>query len=1039
MSLQAFQRDARSLIKNGNFGQGTSGWEGPNLTHIDLGGEYGLGIGALPEALPPGSASGAWQWLDRANTVGYGSTRRIDNITITPLGPRTAFLKVYKGTTLLDGVLVDDVVQDPVSLDLEDYTADLLFQHPFQVFDLIPGPPKTLKSFSPAAGSSVPVTDYTDPSSSTEFRAVRTVRPTTYMPGDLASTPDLTKYYSLALEVASSEDVYAPVLDQTGIDAGLASIVGGALVLSDYTEDLSNHVLVVPGGYAQIVGGSGTYTLAPLSPGIPTVDGLAYPFPDDADLPVWAVYRIRDGACARTLALFRYTLSVAYSYDAAYALPAPPVIEFTAAGDTVAGTGQVLTTMPRKDAAIRTVDEEGTWKRSVVSFDLETSEPRLGRPRLRFDVAGNTPFSNVSIGGNSTDYPPGTPEYPAYNVQFFVPDSAGFDETPLLTAPYLSFTLLDVNTGAPLPQLIQFPTYPLTPLAPATIGPTVLHKGVSGKFITVIVPGTIGFFGSPPLVPYDSLELMFVSQAVSQTRIRRVFLTDNQLTTVFDVSDGYTAPDPLPLNELVAFDALISQVDYDEAAVPKGVVVLYAGPGCPAGFRRVNAVGAAEEIAVIPAPDTVTYVASTDETTLLWDALSLPVADTDGQVQVIDALTQTIEVSGSPTLIVDVTVPQQQVQPGMALRVPSGTESIGARAAAEPLDPSFLVLDVRPGVSSTAPSGGSSSAIISGGHSQGVLAYPATVPTSLIEPPFRDDPPFAPPVSEQSESWPIGSFVATGETNSILVIEAQELVGLELTLYSVAGAQYEDSISSSLPPFAVGDVVWCDWTTTMTEAEALALDADLVPSTSIKAGRFVSGFVGIVHSLATNVGPSSADVLEIRRYDGKPLYTPGGTITPSQLVAPDGLSGHTTSTLEISPVKLYGTAQSGSGASLVVSGVKTTKTVGSGQDYWVISDADSVGGGSLTIRVAGQFPSNASSVILEPGGYLQYDDYGVKYGAGGHSHEVAKAATGSETVPAWPLADDVLKELPSQHTHGLLKQYTYNMPAYTMFTPCEKI
>jgi len=102
-----------------------------------------------------------------------------------------------------------------------------------------------------------------------------------------------------------------------------------------------------------------------------------------------------------------------------------------------------------------------------------------------------------------------------------------------------------------------------------------------------------------------------------------------------------------------------------------------------------------------------------------------------------------------------------------------------------------------------------------------------------------------------------------------------------------------------------------------------------------------------------------------------------------------------------------------------------------------------------TITVTGKmsdFTGDTSELLVEPSGYLRYDDptTGIDYGASGHRHAV-NANTDLVLDDAIPrvlntrLGHYPALRLPSEHGHGQIGDIAYAMPTARLFTLCVKL
>jgi hypothetical protein len=1105
-----FQRDARSFVKNGNLSQGTAHWCGSFLRHHATGFDasekpkFMLDIRRDLAGLPEGIPEGAFQFLDRPDLYTYGSKRTIHNVELLPFDSSRGMLKVLKNTTLVDGVLLADVVVESVSIPFQDYTQELIFQNPFRHLDLLnSNGTKTLKQVSVSPGTLVPVTDYAGRHTGL-YRAVKVLVGSTAFPGDTGS--DLTKFSAESLEIAPISGEFEPVLTDVDIEvtavtidvtAGTITLYGDPADILLATDNFVNNPIftrhAATFGAARITG----YT-AQVDSVVLTITALKN---DDALGPVvtyltdeqpttWSIYPATMAGCTRELPLFRYSLTAAYTYELGpVSEPQLPVIEFLGlSGNNVDGFGTVNNDIGREFTKIRTVQLETGWERKIVAFDRETTQVAEGRPILRFPGPPK-PFEarvvSVSTTGVYSSILSSDLDDDEFQFTIFVPytdiipDVFSDNTSPefVLTvdgtfSPYESWMNSVVGAGT------------ITPTSAAVIDTQQVFNNELGSTITFVayIPEAITVsaatwhdqtqaIADPSLVATVTFTL--TTSAATTARIGDIALYATELTTIFNVVDDVAVDGLVSLDSNVSFDPLISKLDSEEAAIPKGTVVLYVGGDvCPGGFKRVNSFPEAnsEGLLTIPLPDDITFLESENETELVWDSLSLPIADALGGIDAIEPLTTIVNVDNGngTTSVVTRIVPQQQIQPGMTIRVPSdGSSDVSFRSGVEHKDINHFVTDVRPGIDSesglatnTAQPANFPIGDITppNGYAQGTITYPVTVAENLIDPPFQADPPFAPPLTEQIQTFNGDVIESFSVGSSPLVVTNGQLKQFSVNRFRDVG-ELSYSLNPSRP-LNVGDVVWVTLVSNLSYSSAVGYDSTLTITRNRTGTRFSTSFAArLVSKINSGSGLFSHT---FARYDGKAIFTPSGFNIASSS-AQQTFSGYfgdgTTSNdarLFIRPIILYGIGDQlaedqGQYTQITPQGITSVFTQATSTDgYWVIGQTGALGGGSLTIRVAGQVnvPSDVTELLVEPGGYLRYSEpaSGLNYGAGGHSHKVIADPDNPYDQTYVPAYGTNLLAIPaslipaaSDHTHGYLSQYRYNLPYFRMFTACEKL
>lgn len=788
MSESLFQRNGRSLIRNGNFSQGASFWYGSNLEHVDAATTHGyvdnpmdplysLAItrGGSSEDLPADIPKGALQFINSSNLYQYPSIKRIDRLILKPYSPTEAFLEVVKDATVVEGLVLGDKVDYALLLPLSEYPASLIFQNPFRTYG--PKPGGGYEILEPKAGDYLPITGEVNPENTVVTQIISIVPDTdAFTPGD-TTTVDLSKFNSFGPRIRRQSGEFAPkaASPTTGIESvtiadveetegnKILTFTGDENPVTDILQAEPDDIFVSGSDVGKVTNVSGsTLEITPFKNGDRLVLGNKSVF-DVADydggvITEWALYGGNEYVSAtRTLEAFNYSVTAAYSYLKTATPPEPPVVEFYALSEDssqVEGYGEVLSSLARDRAyAIShltrtnypdplvlgdTSNLSQSWGRALVPLSLESSQPLRGQPALRFpgpelpsqldvsDILGATPE-------NPEDGVPAELTVTVPNKYIGLIDeltSKKIGDTDFYETPISTITLR--NPANPNYQFVA-PEYkwlnPLlnTPLAPTVIldpspdgedaeatGPVL--DAVSGVFTMRLVLEPVEYVDPPTEghVNYEAggvglpaliAELTF--KEPYRTEIGDVVLySGNAADTFTNVGDEALLLNefdygilPTPLSTSTTLDPLRPQVDLFEPAVPKGTVILYAGGNvCPDGWKRVNSLQAGDGILTIPVPDSITYSAATNTSRLSWGNLTLPVFQ-NNQVQVVDTLSEPLLVEkgdGTSAVLAEFATPQQQVQPGMHIRVPFSDSGNAAARGHEHKEVNHFVTDVRP-------------------------------------------------------------------------------------------------------------------------------------------------------------------------------------------------------------------------------------------------------------------------------------------------------------------------------------------------------
>lgn len=173
------------------------------------------------------------------------------------------------------------------------------------------------------------------------------------------------------------------------------------------------------------------------------------------------------------------------------------------------------------------------------------------------------------------------------------------------------------------------------------------------------------------------------------------FITRHDFSYVDDSSDTSIE---LPADKRSALDRLLHKVDEYAGVVPKGTVILYSGPRCPPGFKRVDSIansptdgiwssirqassGETETFPVLPPPEGASYDSVRNRTILTWSNVPAALIDANERPIMVKGVGKQVLLSTpgtSPTFgemeLFTIETPQTKVQPGMSLRIRSSRD-----------------------------------------------------------------------------------------------------------------------------------------------------------------------------------------------------------------------------------------------------------------------------------------------------------------------------------------------------------------------------
>jgi hypothetical protein len=648
------------------------------------------------------------------------------------------------------------------------------------------------------------------------------------------------------------------------------------------------------------------------------------------------------------------------------------------------------------------------------------------------------------------------------------------------------------------------------------------------------------------------------------------FLTRHDFSYLDDSSDTSTA---LPADKRSALDRLLHKVDEYAGVVPKGTVILYSGPRCPPGFKRVDSIassptdgiwssireassGETETFPALPPPEGASYDAVRNRTILTWSNVPATLLDANDRPIMLKGVGKQVLLSTpgtSPTFgemeLFTIETPQTKVQPGMSLRIRSSRDRGIYDLHNRRYDYSTMVRQIS----------------VTRQHVEGVylsdnplydgISYPMFIPFDSLPPAIANTPP-AGPIYTLSTTQ--GNASNNQNLNS-LTIKGEDQTTFNQELYqttSNGGTSNSQTYFTTVPqntsggppgtysfigpvgtiplngvfgnpvgiPGGLADSMELltlnklEFGTTPSPGDVFALTLlyRIERSTLISRGYsnygsipVTSSFSKLVAQLVAPSGNTPAPVdfvyfvqrvivkvdsavaststitpngsVTVRSYNGAPLSSYVGAIPGFSQSAGIFYSGTTSENQYFSPLlrtsavgppsannppsfwndmsSPYGNVYAFlSDAKLFdPTSVVVNKTVIRGKAMWSVRSFKT----TLTLSVFGDVSSdvranNFEGVVLEPSGYIRYGDTvvddlypdgrirGFSYGSMGHSHEISQGnATFNENiaprVATYKESEVAPTAVARKHGHGFFPKYIYPMPQFAAYLMCEKI
>jgi len=631
------------------------------------------------------------------------------------------------------------------------------------------------------------------------------------------------------------------------------------------------------------------------------------------------------------------------------------------------------------------------------------------------------------------------------------------------------------------------------------------------------------------------------------------FITRHDFSYLDDKSDTSTT---LPADQKTSLDRLLHKVDEYSGVVPKGTVILYTGPRCPPGFKRLDSIansetdgiwsdkrqtssGSFETVPALPPPEGASYDGIRNRTILTWTNVPGVLLDANNRPIPVKGVSKQVLMptpGGAPTFgeseLVTVDIPQVKVQPGMSLRIRSSRDRGIHDLKNRRYDYSSMVRQVS----------------ITRQHFTGVwssddqrydgITYPLYIPFSAIGPADSVVPPLGPLFLPTSTSLTynnqnITSLTIQGvnQTETTETVSRFRLPGLltaeylttlpfgsnipdangtvawlatnlgEVPINGVYGNPVVVSINDGMevldlnntefdPIPDIGDVFSL---TLMYRAAGdrssvnvplkLVRNITIPPSSS---GSVTVNYTYMLQRLLVEVTSASPDKVTVKRAGGGTINSYVGPVssylTGNSFVAELG-SGANTSLftsafhpLIVEPVpsnSVFKGFRQGAGdpprndanAYAYLSDAKlfdpnsvvVNKAVIRGQAMWSVRAFTTI----LNVSVFGDVTedvraNNVEGIVLEPSGYIRYGDTviddlypdgrirGFSYGSMGHSHEISQGnATFNENiaprVATYKESEVTPTPVARKHGHGFFPKYFYPMPQFAAYLMCEKI
>jgi hypothetical protein len=636
------------------------------------------------------------------------------------------------------------------------------------------------------------------------------------------------------------------------------------------------------------------------------------------------------------------------------------------------------------------------------------------------------------------------------------------------------------------------------------------------------------------------------------------FVARHDFSYLDDNSDVSTA---LPADKRSALDRLLHKVDEYAGVIPKGTVILYSGPRCPPGFKRVDSIansptdgiwstlkesssGEKETYPLLPPPEGAAYDAVRNRTILTWTNVPATLLDANDRPIMVKGVSKQVLLSTpgtSPTFgemeLFTIETPQTKVQPGMSLRIRSSRDrgiydlhnrrydystvvrqvSVtrqhfeGVYLSDNPqydglTYPMFITFDQLPASSANIPPAGPPFSTTASGNtsnnqnltgltiggvdqtalSQAVFKVRSNIVVNYLYTTIAAGTPGGPTNLYLPGTWgtiPINGVLGNPVAIPGGITDAMELIqlnGVEYDPMPAPGAVFALTLMYRVQTSVLTS-------RGITNPSALPLVSSSV-SLSVGSGNsavntsftyFVQKVLVEVDSSTPSTNPVSPNgSVTVRRYGGGTLSSYVGSTGPTvsgspAFYSPTGFgSGYfdpdildPTAALnvigwypgDISP-DYYNCYAFLSDAKLFdPNSVVVNKAVIRGKAMWSVRAFKT----SLTLSVFGDVvddvrANNFEGIVVEPSGYIRYGDTvvddlypdgrirGFSYGSMGHSHEITQGdATFNENiaprVATYKESEVSPTSVARKHGHGFFPKYIYPMPEFAAYLMCEKI
>jgi len=694
------QRSAPGLIRNGNFAHGSAYWHGSYLRQLQTSASsssvrtrYAMEITRPAEgAYLSTQEPGMWQYLDRPDLVQFPSSRLVTGLEFIPLGYKKAGLRVLKQFSTIDGKVLDDLFAVPLELPLENYTSDLIFQHPFVhtgTVQLKDGPSFAREQYEvrQKPGDALPLTDTFNDTNSGVYRVGQLLlnySGIAFIPGDTvnAGNPQLDRFTYHGLTVVPPADVSIQHVANQLTDgiSGISIAATSEFGVDTWTVTIDASAAVINAlPRFQVVGVTGLrdgdifVVEAPL-PGVGTISNLNVgatqttftlalvinqsanvlfaqpPAAQDQEPMSWAIFPKSVANVTRTLPVYRYDMTVAMTYKAAgeFLRPALPILEFRQleADGNIDGFGRLSERIVAESAESLDVrfelpngNEDLTYRRYVNRIIREFTVPQDGRAALRIQPpqsgdAGE--FSGLVKSIEATTETIGGSPVEVVSVAIdlgvptiLIPDWLAVGKVALLTStPGVFADQPWINTLLDVQPQIRVLTSSID-----TSGATSVVTVTSSY-----LPSFGNFFFAQnqpwPAGTVNEVPIMSsIAEGAVRCQVSDVYACKGDITQRVAISDDNALPPGTTLNDTVSVDPLVHRVDLLDNVISPGTVVMYAGGGiCPPGFKRLQgfANSGTAPVVTLPLPSSTTYDSITDRTTLVWNNEEFSLLDEAG-------------------------------------------------------------------------------------------------------------------------------------------------------------------------------------------------------------------------------------------------------------------------------------------------------------------------------------------------------------------------------------------------------------------------